>query len=65
MEESNTSQKRGRGRPKGSKNKGFVITDEMIKDAHAILREALDNKEPWAALAVINELSIKLESKGK
>ena len=49
------------GRPKGSRNKRAVISDELHKEALAQLEIAVKNYEPWAVESVLARTMPKLK----
>ena len=56
-----TNQPKGRGRPKGSKNKASLIDQSLQTEAFKQLQIAIQNGEQWAIQAVLDRCYPKLK----
>jgi len=58
---SKDNQPKGRGRPKGSRNKRSLIDEATQEKAKSQLQDAVEAGEQWAILAVLDRIMPKLK----
>jgi hypothetical protein len=59
---SSENQPKGRGRPKGSKNRRVTVNEELAQKTLERLTQAVDCGEAWAVQAVLDRVAPKLKA---
>lgn len=59
---SSENQPKGRGRPRGSKNRRVTVNEELAKTTLERLTQAVDDGEAWAIQAVLDRVAPKLKA---
>lgn len=62
MKFSSEHQPKGRGRPKGSKNRRVTVNEELAQKTLERLTQAVDDGESWAIQAVLDRVAPKLKA---